>query len=265
MAVCGPSLFGDKNRYIKLGNGEFVAIDGSNIMERLNLKDVRIPYEQVLKARIILKPEQEDYFLNYLGLGDNVTFLAIKATYDQKSLEKDKYVSYKPYNDVNNESYFSQMMVLTGNSAKRVPQLFLSNPSDKYNVILDIMIAIIDDNLSFYDYRPVVFFTSDVTLENTDYSEPFNTSLGEVFGASFSPGLTYSKSDLIDDLVTEVKDSNGNVMSLDNSNYLLYDSDDLLVDGQLSSGTYSLKFDITDNLNNSVSPLDVVNIFLDEP
>jgi hypothetical protein len=42
------------------------------------------------------------------------------------------------------------MMVLTGNSNNRVKQLYLTNPNSKYTVSLEIMVAVIDDNYSFF-------------------------------------------------------------------------------------------------------------------
>ena len=95
MATCKSSLFGNTSQYIKVGNGEFVAIEGSNTFDRLTVSDSRMPYKQLLKGRVILKTGQVNYLLNHLGLGDNATFLAIKATYDGKSVfEEYNYVSY---------------------------------------------------------------------------------------------------------------------------------------------------------------------------
>ena len=68
----GGSLYGS-SQYIKLHNSDFIALQGINTMERLMMGDVRIPYKQVLKGRVILKPGQVNYLLNYLGLGDIVT------------------------------------------------------------------------------------------------------------------------------------------------------------------------------------------------
>jgi hypothetical protein len=99
MAGCGSSLFGPSSQYIKTNAGDFIATEGSNIRERLMLSDLRIPYKQILKSRIILKKGQTNYLLNHLGLGDNATFLSIKAIYDTKSIiETDNYVQYSYYN-----------------------------------------------------------------------------------------------------------------------------------------------------------------------
>lgn len=152
MAVCGQSLFGTGgNQYIKVGNGEFIAIQGSSTLERLGVSDLRMPYKQILKARIILRKGQVNYLLNHLGLGDNASFLAIKATYNAKSpIEADNYVRYSYYNSPLTNLAFAQLLVLTGNSSNRIPQLYLTNPNQNYDVILDAMVASIDDTYNFF-------------------------------------------------------------------------------------------------------------------
>jgi hypothetical protein len=50
----------------------------------LNITDIKYINEYhciFLDPDIILKPGQVNYLLNHLGLGDNATFLAIKAVY----------------------------------------------------------------------------------------------------------------------------------------------------------------------------------------
>lgn len=167
---CGVhSLFGPSSQYIKTNGGDFISIEGSNIRERLILSDLRIPYKQILKSRIILKAGQVNYLLNHLGLGDNVTFLAIKATYHPKSvIEADNYVIWNYYNDFYRNYYFAQMMVLTGNSTNRIEQIYLSNPNTKYPVYLDVMVAVIDDNYSFFSDTINQSGRSFVGLEYTD-------------------------------------------------------------------------------------------------
>ena len=73
----GSSLFGNQSQYIKTNGGDLVATDGSSTRERQVLADLRIPYKQILKSRVILKAGQTNYLLNHLGLGDNATFISI--------------------------------------------------------------------------------------------------------------------------------------------------------------------------------------------
>jgi hypothetical protein len=170
MAVtCGANLFGTKSQFIKTNGGDFVAVDGSGVRERLILSDLRIPYKQILKSRIILKTGQVNYLLNFLGLGDNATFLCMKALYDTKSvIEADNYINWSYYDDLTRVNSFGDMMVLTGNSTHRVPQLYLTNPSTKYPVYIDIMVGIIDDSYSIFTDTLNQSGTSFVNLNYTD-------------------------------------------------------------------------------------------------
>ena len=268
MSSCGQSLFGQGSQYIKVKDGSFVAIEGANIAEKLLLSDLRMPYKQLLKGRVILKAGQEDYLLNHLGLGDNATFLAIKVIYDPKSvIEEDNYLEWRYYTDAVYNNVMAQMLVLTGNSTNRIPQLFITNPNSKYPVTLEVMVAVIDDEFSFFNYSPVVYFTDLVTLAGAVYGGPYNTSLGTDFGATLSVTMSaYSWSlgisDLTGFLIDEVKDSVGVVLSTTSSNYLLYDYGDNPITNVTVSGTYSMYFDITDSLGHSVDAADNISIYV---
>ena len=169
MSGCNSGLWGPTNQYIKVNGGDFIAIEGSNTVERQILSDLRMPYKQLLRGRVILKPGQVNYLLNHLGLGDNATFLSIKAVYDPKSvIEEDNYVMWSYYDDFYRNYYFAQMMVLTGNSTHRIQQLYLTNPSTKYPVYLDVMVAVIDDQYSFFSDVVNQSGRSFVGLEYTD-------------------------------------------------------------------------------------------------
>lgn len=166
---CSANLFGTRSQFIKTNGGDFVAVDGSGVRERLILSDLRIPYKQILKSRVILKVGQANYLLNHLGLGDNATFLCIKAVYDSKSvIEADNYINWSYYDDLTRINHFADMMVLTGNSSNRVPQLYLTNPSTKYPVYLDVMVGVIDDTYSIFTDTLNQTGTSFVGLEYTD-------------------------------------------------------------------------------------------------
>lgn len=168
--VCSSNLFGSQtNQYIKTNGGDLIAVSGSGILERLILSDLRIPYKQILKSRIILKAGQVSYLLNHLGLGDNATFLGIKAVYDSKSItEADNYVNWSYSNLLNKVNSFADLMILTGNSTNRIPQLYLTNPNTKYPVYLDVLVGVIDDNYSIFTDNLNQTGSSFIDLEYTD-------------------------------------------------------------------------------------------------
>ncbi len=143
-------LGGQQN--IKYSSSDIIATSGPNTFERLILSDLRIPYKQILKSRILLKPGQQNYLLNYLGLGDNATFVTIYAKYNQNSrTESNNYLEYHYAIDPYRSYFMSQILTLSGNSTHRIPQLYISNPNQTYEVTLDVMVAIIDDESSFFN------------------------------------------------------------------------------------------------------------------
>ena len=169
MSICQPTLFGNTSQYIKTNAGDLVATNGSNTMERLILSDLRIPYKQILKSRVILKAGQINYLLNHLGLGSDCTFLAIKVTFDTKSaIADDNYICWSYYNDLSRINYCAQFMVLTGNTTHRIPQLYLTNPNSKYSVSLDVMVAVVDDTYTIFTDVVNQTGTSFTGLEYTD-------------------------------------------------------------------------------------------------
>lgn len=169
MATCQSSLFGNQSQYIKVNGGDFVAIQGANTFEKLIISDLRMPYKQILKSRVILKAGQTNYLLNHLGLGDNATFVAIKAIYDAKSvIEEDNFIIWSFYDDLTKSYSMAQMLVLTGNSTNRIKQLYLTNSNTKYPVTLEVMVANIDDSYSFFNDTINQSGTTFTGLEWTD-------------------------------------------------------------------------------------------------
>lgn len=167
MSICtGNSLFGDSSQFIKTNGGDLIAVQGSNIMERLILNDIRIPYKQVNKSRIVLSPGQKDYLVNMMG--DNYTFLAIKVTYDPKSkIDDDNYINWSYVDDRTRVYSISKLQILNGNSTNRIQNIYLSNPNKKVSVYIDILSAVMDDNNDFYDNTNQVS-TSIVSLKLSD-------------------------------------------------------------------------------------------------
>lgn len=189
--ACGnqTSLFGDADKYIKFYNSNLVAIEGANTVETQFLNFLRIPYSQLLRGRILLQAGQVNYLLNHLGLGDNATLVSIVAKYDPKSkIEEDNYVVYSYYDDLSTSRAFCEIMILTGNSTNRVPQLYLTNPNTDYDVLLDVMIAKKDDTYSFYE-------------------GVINQSGSSFFGLTLSSVRTY----VVDESI-KIVDSSGNAL-----------------------------------------------------
>jgi len=166
-AIGQSTLFGTQdNNYLKFQGSDLIAVEGPNTVERQLLGSLRFPYKQLLKGRVILKPGQVNYLLNHLGLGDNATLVSISAKYDAKStIEEDNYVLWSFYDDLTNTHPMAQYVMLTGNSSNRVKQLYLTNPNATYSVILDVIVANIDDTYNFFNDVINQSGTSFVNLE----------------------------------------------------------------------------------------------------
>lgn len=253
MSVCGQSLFGSGSNYIKVGNGEFVAIEGTTTAEKLILSDLRIPYKQLLKSKVIIKKGQQDYLLNHLGLGDNATFLAIKVIYDPKSvMEEDNYLNWSYYDDITRTNKIGRLLVLTGNSTNRIPQLFISNPNEKYDVQLEVMVAVIDDD-TFFKYAPVIYFTNEVSIPNVEYNGPYNTTLGDNFEVNLTLDYQLNINVLKTLLIDSIKSSNNLDIHVEELELKLYNSEENEIIEITESGEYTLKFILTDSLGYSIS------------
>jgi len=177
MSDCNPNInrfFGALQTHIKPYNGSFVAVEGPNMTHKItSMPYLKFPYQQVLTGRVTLRAGQTNYLLNHLGLGDNATFLAITAQYDNSSkFEADNYVQYSYYSDKNRIYSFAQMLVLTGNSENRVEQLYIHNPNQNVPVVLEIMVAVIDDFYNFFEENSDSSSVSNsVTFENISNSD----------------------------------------------------------------------------------------------
>ena len=239
----GNSLFGDRSQFIKLQNSDIVAINGVNTLERLIGSDIRIPYKQLLKSRVILKAGQTNYLLNHLGLGDNATFLVIKATYNTASVnEEDNYVDYYYYDNLSTRLSFKELILLTGNSTNRIKQLYLTNPNSKYAVTLDVMVAVIDDTYTF--------FTDTINQTGTSFT-----------GLEYTDIKTYVVGESI-----VINDKNSPVrpliyLNLSNINSLQRNSNILIIDDE-SLGTIFLQF-LTEF--DAIQSLSLLNYVLENP
>ena len=120
-------------RVIKPYQCSMIAVEGPNIIGKLNLSGVEIPYESQYTTRISLNPGAQDQPLLYGFLGNNVTYLLLKVTYDETDprcmIEEEQYIEYYLEDNPTTVRYINKLLLLTGNSQKRIPQIYLNNPS----------------------------------------------------------------------------------------------------------------------------------------
>ena len=83
--TCSTStLLGAAETYIKVSGTNFIAIEGSSTLEKMELSLLKFPYKQYFKTRIFLQPGASNQPVNFANLGDNVTFFAMAIYYDPK-------------------------------------------------------------------------------------------------------------------------------------------------------------------------------------
>ena len=133
---------------IKNWNCSFIAVEGPNILDKLSLEDLEIPYESQYRSRIVLAAGETDQPLLYAFIGKAVTFLMVKVTYDSVNdpyytYEQEKYnITYYFENDPTLRP-LGRLMILTGSADEKIPQIYLNNPLD-YDVVLDVLHATTD-------------------------------------------------------------------------------------------------------------------------
>lgn len=158
------NLLTPSEKVIKPYNCSFIAVDGPQIKSKLNMEGLEIPYISQYTSTLVLNEESSDQPVLYGFLGNNITFLMIKATYVPKdpnwAVEADEYIEYYFADNPSQKRYMSKLLVLTGNSAKRIPQIYLTNPSTKNKVYLEVFMANLDqDSLD----------STSGTIDNIDY------------------------------------------------------------------------------------------------
>lgn len=203
---CGQSLFDSNGGIIKYQGNDMVAIEGSDTLERLLMGRVAIPYKQVLKGRFILKPGEDSYLMNHLGLGNNATLVAMVTKYDPKSkVEADNYIEYEYITNPGIKFPIAQVLTLNGNSTHRIPQLYLSNPNETYSVTVEVLVATVDDQTGEYSTTPPIITFMDYVktytggVVGTDVPNSTNASefLLEVDGSGWAADdLTWEDYDL---------------------------------------------------------------------
>ena len=193
------SNFLNVNKNIKFYECSSIAQEGVNIIGKMNLSDVKIPYENNYTTKITINANTSNVPLSYGFLGKNVTFLLIKATYYYNKYpictsgnSYDNCLQYYfTFNDGTKSDFFymSQMLLLTGSDYYRIPQIYLNNISDK-PIILEIMCA----SLAIND---IPFIPSQTSVFNNLY---YNSVISDVLFDGTESGST----ELI------IIDSNGN-------------------------------------------------------
>jgi len=160
------------DKYIKVYNGQFVVIEGSEIIDKVDFSNVRFSYEQYFKSRMTLLKGAVGQTVNYANLGDNVTFLLFKVSYDSRAKEEEQFITYYFEDEPSIKYCIGQAMLLTGNSECRVPRIVIDNPSTKYDVQIDMIVASVDNQPDFFAANSILNSdTTNITISNLLWDE----------------------------------------------------------------------------------------------
>lgn len=155
MYITPNRLLPPTSRVIKPFNCSFISVEGPNIIGKLNMSGVEIPYESQFNTRMVLNPGATNQPLLYGFLGSEVTFILLKFTYNETdplcNIEENQFVTYYFEDQPSIKRYANKLLLLTGNSTHRIPQMFLENPGT-VKVIVEALVANLEQ--------------SDVTLDN---------------------------------------------------------------------------------------------------
>jgi len=143
--IISNNLLTPADKVIKPYNCAFIAVDGPQIKGKLNMEGLEIPYDSQYTSQMVLNEEDSDIAIHYGFLGNEVTFVMIRAMYSPNDpnfeIEADQYIKYYFSDEPTKIKYMGKLMVLTGNSLKRIPQIYLTNPSTTQKVYLEIFMA----------------------------------------------------------------------------------------------------------------------------
>lgn len=132
-------------KLIKPYECSFIVIEGPNMKGKLSLEGLEIKYDSFYVSQLTLNAVSSDQPLMYGFLGENITFLMVKARYlpvdPNWAIETEQFLQYYYKDDPGQIRTMGQLLILTGNSTNRIPQIYFNNTSTKYKVYLEVLMA----------------------------------------------------------------------------------------------------------------------------
>ena len=125
-------------------------IEGPNTVGKLSMQGMEIPYDSFFVSKMILPASAKNKPIQYGFLGSDITFIMIKVIYEDGAKircttaeKKEFYIEYYFIDNPNSVRPIGQIMIETGGSNHRLPQIFLNNPMD-FPVTVEVMVASVD-------------------------------------------------------------------------------------------------------------------------
>lgn len=190
MPYIQPNLFLQAEKLIKPYECAMIVVEGPNLKGKINLDGLEIKYENYTLSQLVLNPESSDQPMLYGFLGNNITFLMVRAKYipldPNWAIEPEQYIEYYFKDDPAKVRQMGQLMILSGNSAKRLSQIYFNNPSTKNKVYLEVLMANLEQddltNLNQYTQNSSYsgLYYNSIISDSVSYITPTSTGSTEL-------------------------------------------------------------------------------------
>jgi hypothetical protein len=178
MIIQPNKLLAPTSRIVRFYNCSAICTEGPNIIGKLNLSGVQIQYESQFTTRMVLNPDATDQPIYYGFIGEDVTFLLLKFTYDETNpacqIEEEQYVEYYFKDNPTEIKYAGKLLLLTGNSTHRIPQIFLSNPSPTKVIVEGLVANLAQSDISYSDLDDEIVTITNLYSNNITSDKAWN-------------------------------------------------------------------------------------------
>jgi hypothetical protein len=174
----GNSMFPDSaNKRIRFscakGKASLVINEGANTLATLDLCEWSESYEQFFNTSMFLAAGKEDVEINYGHLGTQITFIAIYVEYTRvyatTAQEKEiPNLTYTFETEPSVERPINDLFIHTGTKNARIPQIFLSNPNERWDARVHILAS--TEELTFDEVTKTFIGDDVITIGNLEYT-----------------------------------------------------------------------------------------------
>ena len=120
-------------------------------------------------------------------LDKDITFMLLKITYNELDprclIEENQYIEYYFSTNKSEIRYANKLLLLTGNSIKRIPQVYLNNPGDS-TVIIDVMVASLDQSDTDISEVTEKLLKLEVLYSNNIITDSLHNTVTDNYGST---------------------------------------------------------------------------------
>lgn len=179
MKVTNHGIFKPSGKHIKFYRENLTVVDGVKNLNNFSLSELEIPYELHATTSGFLDANSKDVNVGYGSLGTQVTFIAIKVTYDKVNPNPisvgypNPYLEYYFDDNADEIRTFENYMMLTTTKEKKFPKIFFNNPNDKFNATIEMLVA---TNERTFEQTESTIKSNIITLEDIPFTNIYSTT-----------------------------------------------------------------------------------------